>query len=82
MTFYVENETDVQFDFDAKELVKQVAEAVLDSEGCPYETQVNVLITDNEGIHEFNIKLQGYRQGNRCSVLSQSGISGRGCVSN
>ncbi len=59
MTFYVENETDVQFDFDAKELVKQVAEAVLDSEGCPYETQVNVLITDNEGIHEFNKEYRG-----------------------
>ena len=59
MTFYVENETDVQFDFDAKELVKQVAEAVLDSEGCPYETQVNVLITDNEGIHQFNKEYRG-----------------------
>ena len=59
MTFYVENETDVQFDFDAKELVKQVAEAVLDSEGGPYETQVNVLITDNEGIHEFNKEYRG-----------------------
>lgn len=59
MTFYVENETDVQFDFDVKELVKQVAEAVLDSEGCPYEAQVNVLLTDNGGIHEFNKEYRG-----------------------
>ena len=54
MTFYVENETDVQFPFDVEELVAQVANAVLDAENCPYESEVNVLITDNEGIRTFN----------------------------
>lgn len=54
MTFYVENETEVTFPFDEKELVAQVAEAVLDSEGCPYEAEVNVLITDGEGIRLYN----------------------------
>ena len=50
MTIYVENETDFTFPFDTKELCSRVAEAVLDAEGCPYETEINVLITDNEGI--------------------------------
>ena len=54
MTFYVENETEVTFPFDVEEIVQLVAEAVLDAEGCPYETQINVLLTDNEGIRSFN----------------------------
>jgi len=54
MTFYVENETEVTFTFDVEELVEKVANAVLDMENCPYESEINVLITDNEGIREFN----------------------------
>lgn len=54
MTFYVENESEVSFPFDIEELTEQVAEAVLDAEGCPYEVEVNVLITDNEGIRLYN----------------------------
>lgn len=54
MTFYAENETSFEFDFDWEAIYQEVALAVLDSEGCPYETEVNLLLTDNEGIHEFN----------------------------
>lgn len=54
MTFYVENETEHIFAFQTEVLVEQVAEAVLDAEGCPYEAEVNVLITDSEGIRLYN----------------------------
>lgn len=56
MTFYVEFDEGItnDFDFDTEAVVKAVAEAVLDMEGCPYEVCVNVLVTDNEGIREFN----------------------------
>lgn len=54
MTFYAENETSVTFDFDWETVYQQVALAVLDSEKCPYETEVNLLLTDNPGIREFN----------------------------
>lgn len=54
MTFYVENESEKEFPFDVKELVSTVVEAVLDAEGCPYEAELNVLITDNEGIRCYN----------------------------
>ncbi len=54
MQFFVENETEVTFDFDIEAVVRAVAEEVLDSERCPYEAQVNVLLTDNEGIRRFN----------------------------
>ncbi|MBQ6887778.1 MAG: rRNA maturation RNase YbeY [Lachnospiraceae bacterium] len=56
MTFYVENETDVEFDFSVEDTVRDVMEAVLDSENCPYESEINVLLTDNEGIHQFNMQ--------------------------
>jgi len=54
MTSYVENETDVQFSFDIEEIVEKVALKVLETENCPYEVQINVLLTDNEGIREYN----------------------------
>ena len=55
MTSYVENETQEQFDFEGmEELVTVLLEAVLSEEKCPYEAQVNLLVTDNEGIREYN----------------------------
>lgn len=68
MTFYVENETEKEFPFSVEDTVERVMEEVLDSEGCPYEAQVNVLITDNLGIHQYN---RDYRQIDRpTDVLS------------
>ncbi len=54
MQFFIENETEVTFAFDVEDVVKAVVLEVLDSENCPYEAQVNVLLTDNEGIRQFN----------------------------
>lgn len=59
MTFYVENETERIFPFSVEEVVKAVAVKALDMENCPYEVQVNVLLTDNEGIHTFNKEYRG-----------------------
>lgn len=68
MTFYVENETKVRFPFDVEALVEQVATKILDTEECPYEVQINVLLTDNEGIRAYN---KEYRQIDReTDVLS------------
>ena len=50
MTFYVENETDVNYEFNIEEIVEAIAVEILDSEQCPYEVQINVLLTDNEGL--------------------------------
>lgn len=54
MTVYLENEAEVQFDFDLEETAALVAEAVLEAEGCPYEASVNILLTDDCGIKQFN----------------------------
>lgn len=54
MTSYVENEGETSFSFDEKEVLSRVMKAVLDAENCPYEATVNLLITDDEGIREYN----------------------------
>ena len=79
MTSYVENETSITFDFDIKEVLDQVMEQVLAMEDCPYEAQVNLLITDDDGIRGFN---REYRQIDaptdvlsfRCFRLNRKGI--------
>ena len=54
MTFYIENETDYKFSFDIETVVKDVTNEILESENCPYEVLINVLLTDNEGIRQYN----------------------------
>ena len=54
MQLYLENETGIVFDFDTEKVALAVIEKVLEVENCPFETEVNLLLTDNEGIHEFN----------------------------
>lgn len=54
MTSYVENETGVTFPFAIQGLLDKIMETVMDLENCPYETTVNLLLTDNAGIREYN----------------------------
>lgn len=73
MTSYVENETTANFGFQTEETVKKVMEAVLDAEKCPYEAQINVLLTDNEEIRRYN---REYREIDReTDVLSFPNLS-------
>ena len=59
MTFLVENETEQKFSFSLEDIMKLVCEAVLEEENCPYEVQVNLVLTDNEGIRELNREYRG-----------------------
>lgn len=59
MTSCVENETKRELPFSASETAGQVVDAVLAMEKCPYEVCVNILLTDNRGIREYN---KEYRQ--------------------
>lgn len=54
MTSYVENEIGFTFPFDVQEILDKIIETVLDMENCPYEAVVNLLLTDNAGIREYN----------------------------
>lgn len=59
MTSYVENETEVVFGFDVQKIADNVIEKALETEGCPYEVQINVLLTDNAGIRTYNAQFRG-----------------------
>ena len=54
MTSYVENETEIELPFNMQEILEQIMDAVMEMEACPYETSVNLLLTDNEGIRAYN----------------------------
>lgn len=54
MTIHVENESGRDFPFGLQEVASLVAEEILEGEKCPYETEINILITDNEGIRAYN----------------------------
>lgn len=59
MTILVENEANRGLDFDYEEVIKSVISKTLETENCPYETEVNVLLTGNEEIHEANKEFRG-----------------------
>lgn len=54
MTFYIEKETDTEFSFQEKDLIELVAEEILTMERCPYEAEINIILTDKETIREYN----------------------------
>ena len=54
MSLLIESEVEVKFDFDYEDLANCVVEAALDYEAFPYECEVNLTLTDNNGIWEIN----------------------------
>ncbi len=59
MTINIEKEVALTFDFDENVYVEKVILAALDYVECPYEAEVNVLFTDDAGIHEMNQEYRG-----------------------
>lgn len=54
MSIIIENEYKDTIDIPYQKIAEEVIEASIDYEGCPYECEVNLLLTDNEGIHAIN----------------------------
>ena len=52
MTVTVEYEAEEKLDLPYEEIIKNVIEESLDYVECPYDAEVNVLLTDNAGIPE------------------------------
>ena len=73
MTSYVEDETESGMPFDMQEILRQIMETVADMEQCPYETTVNLLLTDNDGIRAYNKEFRGID--NETDVLSFPNIA-------
>lgn len=58
MTVDLEYEIEEQLDLDCGALANQVAEQVLSMEKCPYEAQVNVVLTSEEEIQKVNLEFR------------------------
>lgn len=54
MSIFIEKETEIPLDFDYESLIHKVIAYALNHEQCPYEAEVNVVLTDNVSIHEIN----------------------------
>lgn len=58
MTIQIDYETEKKLDIDYTELANRVAHKILETEQCPYEASVNLVITDNEEIREVNAQFR------------------------
>ena len=54
MRIYLENEGDLELDLNYQEVAQRVGDVVLDYEQCPYESEVELLLTMDEEIREMN----------------------------
>ena len=45
MSLYLEEEGEITLPFETKEVADLVVEAALEYEGCPYEAEINLLLT-------------------------------------
>lgn len=54
MSVYIENEYEGGIPDNYNAIVEDIVAAALDFLKCPYECEVNVLFTDNDGIQELN----------------------------
>ena len=59
MRLFLEDEGALDLKLPYEELATKVADAVLDYEKCPYEAQVELLLTMNEEIRQMNLEFRG-----------------------
>lgn len=56
MTINIDYETDKVLDIPCEKIINDIIPVSLDHEKCPYEAEVNVILTDNEAIREINLE--------------------------
>lgn len=54
MSFFLAEEVEVDFDFDYRQIAEKVINYCIEREKFPYEAEINLTLTDNEGIHIIN----------------------------
>ena len=59
MTVTLERESDIPLPFSEQEVAEAVITETLDYEDCPYEVQVNIILTNNEEIQQINKEHRG-----------------------
>ncbi len=59
MTFQIEDESNIDLGIDYKSVIERTIKKALEYEQCPYEAEVNVVLTVNDEIQQIN---REYRQ--------------------
>lgn len=59
MTLEIEYETEDRLELPVEEIITAVVEEALRYEACPYDIELNVLLTDNASIQEINREQRG-----------------------
>lgn len=54
MTLNFEYETDIALNLDYEDIISKVVNTSLDMEECPYEVELNIILTDNNEIQQIN----------------------------
>ena len=50
----IEENAEFKTDFDKQNIAEEVTGKVLEKEGCPFECEIDILITDSEEVKEYN----------------------------
>ena len=58
MSLFIEEEGGTALPFDVEETARLVVEAALELENCPYEAEVNLLLTTDNEIHRMNMEFR------------------------
>lgn len=72
MTILYEKETDIEIGLNYEEIAKEIINATLSYLDCPYECMINLLLTDNESIRQYNQEMRKINQAT--DVLSFPGV--------
>ena len=59
MTLHIEDESNQKLNFDWESTAREVINQCLDYEGCPYEAEIDLLLTTDEEIHHMNLEYRG-----------------------
>lgn len=59
MTVTIERESEIPLPFSEQEVAEAVISETLDYEDCPYEVQVNIILTSNDEIRQINLEQRG-----------------------
>lgn len=54
MTIHIEYEAERNLEIPWEKIIQDIAKGALEYEDCPYEAEINVVLTDNEGIRQVN----------------------------
>ncbi|MBE5944230.1 MAG: rRNA maturation RNase YbeY [Lachnospiraceae bacterium] len=61
MSIFFENELDKPLPDGYKDIVREIVQAAIEYVDCPYECEVNVIFTNNQGIEAINNEFRGLK---------------------